>query len=141
VRKRIGFLLAVAVGAGVLGPGPARAQEGNAPDPCKDTERLGDASKCWAREAERADSEMKQVYLAARERLPRRMAENLKKAQKLWEDFRQAHVAVLMGESNPLTGGLDYAVCLSILRWRLARDRTEQLKRILKPDDESLCPL
>ena len=46
-----------------------------------------------------------------------------------------------MGYSNALTEGPDYAVCLCILRWRLARERTEELKRILKPDDESMCPL
>jgi uncharacterized protein YecT (DUF1311 family) len=104
--------------------------------------RLGDANKCWAREAERADSEMRQVYLTAVEKLPDRAAENLKKAQKLWLDFREAHVATLLGDPNPFAAyGPEYPMCLSILRWRLARDRTAALKRLLRPDDESVCPL
>jgi len=141
VRKRTGSVVGVAIVAVVLGGGLARAQDGDEPDPCKDTVRMGDVTKCWAREADHAESEMRQLYLAAIEKLPHRTAENLKKAQKLWEDFRDAHITVLMGYSNALTEGPDYAVCLCILRWRLARARTEELKRILKPDDESMCPL
>jgi uncharacterized protein YecT (DUF1311 family) len=141
VGNGTGFVVALAIGTLVLARGPARAQEMDEPDPCRDTVRLGDVNKCWAREAERAGSEMKQLYLTALEKLPHRQAENLKKAQKLWEEFRDAHIGVLMGDSNPLTNGPDYAVCLSILRWRLARERTAELKRILKPDDESMCPL
>ena len=141
MRNGTGLVVAIAIGALVLAPGAARAQEGDEPDPCKDTKTMGDTARCWAREAEHADSEMKQQYLTALEKLPHKTADNLKKAQKLWEDFREAHIAVLMGESNPLTSGPDYAVCLSILRWRLARERAEELKRILKPDDESMCPL
>jgi uncharacterized protein YecT (DUF1311 family) len=142
VRNRTGLVVALAVGTLVLGSGRARAQEPDEPDPCKDTVRLGDANRCWAREAERADSDMRQLYLTILEKLPRRTVDNLKKAQKLWEDFREAHVSVLMGESNPLrTYGPEYPMCVSILRWRLARGRTEELRRILKPDNESMCPL
>jgi uncharacterized protein YecT (DUF1311 family) len=141
VRNRIGLLVAVAIGALVLGRGAARAQEGDEPDPCKGTKTMGETAKCWGREADHADSDMKQTYLTLLEKLPHRSAENLKKAQKLWEDFRDAHVSVLMGGSNALSDGPDYAVCLCIIRWRLARERMEELKRILKPDDESMCPL
>jgi uncharacterized protein YecT (DUF1311 family) len=141
VRNAIGVVLAVAVVAIVLGRGLARAQDGDEPDPCKETRTMGDTARCWAREADHADSDMKQLYFTALEKLPHRTAESLKKAQKLWEDFRDAHITVLMGDSNALKGGPDYAVCLCILRWRLARERSEALKRILKPDDESMCPL
>lgn len=141
MRNRTGLVIAVAVGVVVLSRGPAQAQGVEEPEPCADTVRLGDAARCWAREAERADVEMKQVYLTAVEKLPHRAAENLKKAQKLWLDFREAHIATLLGDSTPLTAGPDYPLCLSILRWRLARDRTAELKRLLQPDDESVCPL
>ena len=141
VRKGIQLVVAVAIGTVVLGGGLSRAQEAEEPDPCQDAKTMGDTAKCWAREADPAESEMRQLYLAAVEKLPRRGAENLKKAQKLWEDFREAHIAVLMGDSNPLSDGPDYAVCLCILRWRLSRERSAELKRILKPDDESMCPL
>lgn len=141
MRNGTGVVAALAVGALVLTCGAARGQDGGEPDPCRDTKTNGDTAKCWAREAEHADSDMRQAYLTAVEKLPRRSAENLKRAQKLWEDFRDAHISVLMGDSSPLRDGPDYAVCLCILRWRLARERTEDLKRILKPDDQSLCPL
>jgi uncharacterized protein YecT (DUF1311 family) len=141
VGNGTGVVVALAIGTLVLARGPARAEEVDEPDPCRAAVRLGDVNRCWAREAERADSEMKQLFLTALEKLPHRTAENLKKAQKLWEDFRDAHIAVLMGDTKPLTDGPDYTVCLSILKWRLARDRTEELRRILEPDDESLCPL
>jgi uncharacterized protein YecT (DUF1311 family) len=141
VRNGSGLGVAIAVGAIMLARGAALAQDGDEPVPCKETRTMGDTARCWAREAEHADAEMRQLYLAAVEKLPHRTAENLKKAQKLWEDFRDAHISVLMGDSTPLSDGPDYAVCLSILRWRLARERTDELERILKPDDESMCPL
>jgi uncharacterized protein YecT (DUF1311 family) len=134
-------VVAVAVGAFVGGPGPLRAQGVDEPAPCAGTVSLGDANRCWAKEAERADADMRQVYLIAAEKLPRRSAENLKKAQKLWLDFRDAHTATLLGEADGPTPGPEYPLCLSILRWRLARDRTAELKRLLEPDDESMCPL
>ncbi len=141
MRKGIELAFAVVVGAVFLGGGLSRAQEGDEPDPCRDTKTMGDTARCWAKEADHAESEMRQTYLTAVEKLPHRTAENLKKAQKLWEDFRDAHISVLMGDSNVLADGPDYAVCLCILRRRLAQERTEELKRILKPDDESMCPL
>ena len=142
MRNRTGRVIAAVVGVVVVGLGPVRAQQVDEPEPCADTVRLGDANRCWAREAERADSEMKQVYLTALEKLPHRAAENLKKAQKLWQDFREAHIATLLGDPNPVaTYGPEYPMCLSILRWRLARDRTAELRRLLQPDDESVCPL
>ncbi len=141
MRHGSGLGVAIAIGALVLALGAARAQEGDEPDPCKDTKTMGDTARCWAKEADHAETEMRQTYLTAVEKLPHRTAENLKKAQKLWEDFREAHISVLMGGSTVLSDGPDYAVCLCILRRRLAQERTEELKRILKPDDESMCPL
>ena len=141
MRRAIVIVFAAGGAALVLGRGLAWAQVGAEPDPCKDTRTMGETARCWAREADHADSEMRQTYLTAVEKLPHRSAENLKKAQKLWEDFRDAHISVLMGNTTALSGGPEYAVCLCILRWRLARERTGELKRILKPDDESMCPL
>ncbi len=141
MRSGIGVVVAIVVGALAVGRGSAGAQDGGEPDPCQDTRTNADTAKCWAREADHADTDMRQAYLTAVEKLPHRSSENLKKAQKLWEAFREAHISVLMGDSNPLKDGPDYAVCLCILRWRLARERTEELKRILNPDAESMCPL
>jgi uncharacterized protein YecT (DUF1311 family) len=141
VGKGTGVVIAVTVAVFVIRAGPVRAQGIEEPTPCTDTVRLGDTNRCWAQEAERADVEMRQVYLTALEKLSRRAAENLKKAQKLWLEFRDAHTATVLGDENALANGLEYSLCLSILRWRLARERTAELKRLLQPDDESMCPL
>ena len=143
MRNGARVVIAVAIGAVVLGRGPVRAQGVEEPEPCANTVRLGDANKCWAREAERADSEMREAYLTAVEKLPHRAAENLKKAQKAWLEFREAHVATVFGDANPLgTYGPEYPMCVSIVRWHLAQDRTKELRRLLRPpDDDSVCPL
>lgn len=136
------MVLALAAGALELVVRPVAAQPAvEEPSPCAGTVTLGDTSRCWAREAERADVEMRQAYLAALEKLPKRAAGSLRRAQKLWLDFRDAHTSTVLGDENALTYGPEYSVCLSILRWRLARRRTEELKKLLQPDDESMCPL
>jgi uncharacterized protein YecT (DUF1311 family) len=140
--NRTAVAIAVAFGMAFLARGRADAQGLDEPAPCAGTVSLRDTIRCWAKEADRADSEMRQVYLTAVEKLPRRAAESLKKAQKLWLDFRDAHVTTLLAESDPVTTyGPEYPMCLAILRWRLARDRTAELRRLLRPDGESVCPL
>lgn len=135
-------VIAAAIAVAMLGHRPLRAQGVDEPEPCANIARQADANVCWAREAERADVEMRQAYLTALEKLPARAAESLKKAQKLWLEFRDAHVATLYGAPNPVaTYGPAYAMCLSIARWQLARDRTRALKRLLERDDDSVCPL
>jgi uncharacterized protein YecT (DUF1311 family) len=135
-------VIAVAIGVAMLGHRRLWAQQEDEPEPCAGAVRQADVNVCWAREAERADDEMKQVYLALLQKLPPRLAENLKKAQKLWLEFRDAHVATLYGGRNPLaTYGSEYAMCLSIARWELARDRTRELRRLLHPEEDRVCPL
>jgi uncharacterized protein YecT (DUF1311 family) len=135
-------VVAGAIGAVLLGHGPLRAQEVDEPEPCTSTVRLGQAQACWAREAEHADVEMRQAYLTALAGLPSRAADALKKAQKLWLEFRDAHVATLFGVPDPVaTYGPEYPMCLSIARWRLTRDRTRELKRLLRRDEDDVCPL
>jgi uncharacterized protein YecT (DUF1311 family) len=101
-----------------------------------------DLNSCWSREAERSETEMKQVYLTLLQRLPERAAEGLKEGQELWEKFREAHLKTLYGVERPTaTWGREYPMCLSISRTLLNRERTQQLRRILKPDEETICPL
>jgi len=142
VPKKSLVVASIAVCAVVLGQRPLCAQQQEEPDPCAGATVQSDANTCWAREAERADDEMKQAYLALLQKLPSRLAENLKKAQKLWLEFRDAHVATLYGAPHPLTTyGPEYAMCLSIVRWELARDRTRELRRLLRPEEGGVCPL
>jgi uncharacterized protein YecT (DUF1311 family) len=139
VKKTLvgGFTLAGVLLAGVLGAQPA-----SEPDPCAQVYGQGDLNSCWAREADRAEEEMSRLYLTARQTLPKRAAERLEKAQKLWLEFRDAHIATLYGVENPTARwGREYPMCLSISRTTLTRARIRELQRILEPDEDTVCPL
>jgi uncharacterized protein YecT (DUF1311 family) len=85
---------------------------------------------------------MNRLYLALRDRLPRRASRALEKAQELWLEYRDAHLQTLYGVESPTrTWGLDYPICLSMSRVTLTRARTRQLRKIAEPDEETLCPL
>jgi uncharacterized protein YecT (DUF1311 family) len=119
-----------------------RAQSGAEPDPCAHAFGQSDLGACWAREAERADDEMNQVYLALRKKLPKRGAKSLEKAQKLWKEFREAHLGTLYGVESPrATYGREYPICLSISSTTLTRARIRELRRLLEHDGETVCPL
>ncbi len=137
VAVRVGLVVAVLV----ITPAPVRAQPATEPDPCAHAYGR-DLTDCWTREVARSDAEMNRVYLALRKRLPSRASKGLEKAQKLWLKFREAHLRTQYGVESPMrTWGLDYPICLSISRVALNRSRTQELRRLLEPDDESLCPL
>ncbi len=121
---------------------PLGAQSELEPDPCAHVYGATDLGTCWAREADRAEEEMNRVYLAAHQGLPKRAAESLEKAQKLWVEFRDAHLGTLYGVESPRAKwGRDFPVCLSISRTTLTRERTRELRRLLEPDEDTICPL
>jgi len=144
-ETRIAFLAAGTIGVLLAGAGSLRSQEpdvADEPDPCAHGLRQSDVNVCWATEAERADTEMKEAYGALVAKLPHQAAESLRKAQKLWLEFREAHVATLYGAPNPFkVYGPAYPTCLSIARRQLTLARTKELKRLLQPDPDDLCPL
>jgi uncharacterized protein YecT (DUF1311 family) len=137
VAVGVGFFVAVLV----LGDAPAGAQSVEEPDPCGHAYGR-DLTDCWVREVERTEVEMNRVYRILRKRMPDRASKSLEKAQKLWLEFREAHLRTQYGVESPVrTWGLDYPICLSISRVALIRARTRELQRLLEPDDETLCPL
>ncbi len=128
----------VALGLLLLGATRLHAQDGE-PDPCASTVTHGALKLCWAREVERADQEMKQAYDAVLASLPRPRAGDLKKAQTLWVQFRDAHVRALYGERRHDT---DRFTCALIAQRQLTRGRTAELKRMLRDTgDDLFCPL
>ncbi len=139
--KRVG--LGVGLFAGVLlASTPAAAQAELEPDPCAHAYGPTDLGACWAREAERAEKEMNGVYRALRETLPGRAAKSLEKAQGLWLEFLEAHLATLYGVESPRARwGREFPICLSISRTALIRGRTRELQRLLEPDADTICPL
>jgi uncharacterized protein YecT (DUF1311 family) len=137
-------LMLMAVGLGTLPfwAAPARAQQPDEPDPCADAPGRLETSKCWTREAERADQEMREAYDALLLKLPRRAAGALKKAQKLWLDDREAHLLLLYAIANPANvHDWDDATCAAIARRELALQRTRVLKRLGERRPDEACPL
>ncbi len=118
------------------------AQEPGSPDPCASTERLGELNSCWAREVERANGDMRLAYDALLGKLPRNAADRLKKAQKLWLEFRDAHVAMLTAASESGgSHGPEVVLCMLIAKRELTRRRTEALQQLLHPRKDDACLL
>ena len=142
MRCRAMFAVAGAIGALLVGAGSARAQERDEPDPCADVAGRMAAVACWAREAERADLEMREAYAALLVKLPPHAADALKKAQRLWLESRDAHLALLFAIANPSnTHRWEDSLCGAIARRELARERTQALKRLQQPSRDEACPL
>lgn len=130
------------VGLIALGCTPVLAHSEEEPDACAHVFGQFALTNCWAREAERADAEMNHVYLALLQKLSERGAKSLERAQKLWLEFRKAHLGTLYGVDDPAAVyGRDYRVCFTISTVALTRVRTRELVRILEPDDDLVCPL
>ncbi len=128
----------VALGLLLLGAARLQAQDGE-PDPCASTVTHGELKTCWAREVSRAETEMKQAYAALRASLPPRQRDALERAQRLWLEFRDAHVKALYGEgwSDP-----DRFTCALIAQRQLMRARSAELARMLRDSGDDLaCPL
>jgi uncharacterized protein YecT (DUF1311 family) len=126
----------------LLAAASAGAQTELDPDPCAHAHGAIDVGACWAREAERAEDEMNGAYETARHQLPGRAAESLEKAQKLWREFLEAHLRTLYGVESPTSKwGRDFPICLSISRTTLIRARTREIRRLLEPDEDTICPL
>jgi uncharacterized protein YecT (DUF1311 family) len=124
--------------AGVVLP----AGGADTPEPCTGVVGHHELRACWTREVERASAEMDRTYAALLRKLPRHAAASLRKAQKLWLQFRDAHVATLYGVDDPAaTFGPDYPICIAISRYVMTRDRTKELRGLLDPDPATICPL
>jgi uncharacterized protein YecT (DUF1311 family) len=134
--------LAVVLWIGWPGAARAGAQEVQDPDPCADIAGASEQNQCWTKEAERADVEMKETLDALLAKLPPPAAAELKKAQKAWLEFRDAHLALLYAAANPKRiHRTEDLVCSQIARRELSRRRTRDLKRLLTPAADEACPL
>ncbi len=136
-----GIPLALVLCLGAIGAVPLRAQSADEPDPCADAVGGSEQNQCWVRQAEHADAEMKQALDALVAKLPSGAAGELKKAQKAWLDFREAHLAMLYTATNPKrVHSTDASICNTIARWQLARQRTREMRRLLTPAADEACP-
>ena len=126
-----------------LGARPAGTQVANEPDPCGDAASDGEQGACWNQEADKADLQMKEALDALLAKLPARGAAELKKAQKAWLEYREAHLTMLYTVDNPDgRRRVDGLTCAAIARRELALSRTRELKRLLKPPaDDEICRL
>jgi len=120
----------------------ARAQQRDEPDPCAQAVGRIENSACWTREAEHADQEMRQVYDKLLLALPRPTAEALRKAQKAWQESRDAHLALLFLMANPSNvHRWEASICAAIARRELAVGRARALRRLAEPREDDACPL
>jgi uncharacterized protein YecT (DUF1311 family) len=148
---RRGLAIAVITVAGVPGLGAAAtprpaavatAQPAEEPDPCADVAGRAEVSSCWAREAERAEAEMRVAYEALLRKLTGRAADALRKAQKAWVDAREAQLALHFAIANPEgRHNWDDSICDAIARRELTRQRTQVLKRLARPAADDACLL
>ena len=129
---------AMVLGLLLLGAARGRAQDPE-PDPCASTRTHGALKLCWAREVERAEQDMDRALSAVLDTLPRERLEHMKKAQKEWGLYRDAHLRALYGD---MRHDVELFTCTLIARRQLTRARTAQLERMLRDGgDESACPL
>ncbi len=133
------------VWCGALGllalPAGAAAQDAADLDPCANTVRLSDTQQCWAQQLEQANQEMQAAYEALLKELPAKAGDNLKKAQKLWLDFREAHVNMLSRTGDKTRYDAERFTCAIMAMRQMAKARTAELRRLLKRDSDELCPL
>jgi uncharacterized protein YecT (DUF1311 family) len=140
--RRLRAFAAATVAAVLCLATTARAQQPDEVDPCADVAGRIDTSACWAREAERAESELHEALDALLAKLPSRAAEALRKDQKLWLESRDAHLALLFAIANPENRHRwEDAICAAIAKRELTRARTRVLKRLGEPGRDEACPL
>jgi uncharacterized protein YecT (DUF1311 family) len=131
--RAAGLLLLPALGA------PLAAEDASEVDPCVSAQTDSEARSCWAAEAARADREMRQALERLVGRLPREAAERLRKAQRLWLDFRDAHLTALVAGRDRRDP--QRILCLLITKRQLARERTRQLEEMSQADAGSACTI
>ncbi len=141
---RTGWVTAVCVLVSLgLGAQRAGTQAVEEPDPCADAVGPGEQSGCWSGEADKADTQMKAALDALLAKLSPKGATELRKAQKAWMEYREAHLAMLYAiENADGTRRMDGLTCAAIARRQLAQGRTRELKRLLKPAEaDEVCRL
>lgn len=122
--------------------GAAHAQQLDDPDPCADAVGQVESGACWAREAERVELELRGAVEALAAKLPSRAADALRKDQKLWQESRDAHLALLYAIGNPGNRHRwEDSICAAIAKRELALARIVVLKRLGQPLRDQACPL
>ena len=150
------YRLAVAASAGILLAGatarsPRNAQvvsaagqpgvQGEDADPCASQT---DLMQCWSRQAEMADERMNAALAALQAKLGGDAAGELKRSQKAWQEYRNAHLAMLHAAGLEQRGKrtrIEILTCGAIARRQMAVERTREIKDLLEPQADDACPL
>jgi uncharacterized protein YecT (DUF1311 family) len=109
-----------------------------------------DQSKCWdtattqlqmnacaETDLKAADAEMNAVYQQLTTRTDLAFTKRLRAAQRAWLAFRDAHVEARFGAAAG--GGSVRPMCVAIELRDLTRERTKQLRVLLKPEEGDVC--
>lgn len=109
----------------LLAASGARAQTPPAPDPCPGAATQADLNDCAGRAWRTADAELNRVYGVLMDRVEGAAERRIRKAQRAWLAFRDAHCEV---EASAYAGGsiqpMIHAFCLA----ETTRHRTAQLR-------------
>ena len=134
-------LIAIFVAAGVALPGgvPGRTQKRSAADPCASASTQLEMNECAGREYKKADAEMNKVYKALMAKRDLEGQGALREAQRLWLQFRDAHLQAIYPSSDPRAYGSVHPMCVAIILAQLTAERTKHLKRMLEPKEGDVC--
>jgi uncharacterized protein YecT (DUF1311 family) len=98
-------------------------------------------NECAADDLKRTDADLNTTYrqvLSKYSNDPGRVA-RIKKAERAWMAFRDAEIDAVFPESDRKERGSVFSMCRSMRLTRLAEERIEALKAMLKHEDGDLC--
>ena len=92
---------------------------------CKDAVSTRDMEDCAASEYKKADTELNRVYQETLKKLQPKDAQLLRKAQRAWLTYRDAHCDA---QYQLYSGGSITPVILAQCRWTLTAQRAKEIK-------------
>ena len=95
------------------------------PDPCKDTSKMGqtELNACAGKELQNAELKLEKL-------LKQLGISKDDPAQRAWEAYRDAQLAVLYPQENISSYGSVYSMCIAILKKSLTEGRIRDLKAL-----------
>jgi uncharacterized protein YecT (DUF1311 family) len=121
----------------LLAAGPRPGSQEKAPD-CSNAVTQQEINRCAATDANNAEAEMNKVLEAftSRHKKDAVFVQRVREAQQAWLRYRDAQLsaqfATAPGESTQVHYGSMYSMCYSNAKAELTRQRTEQLKEMVK---------
>ena len=111
--------------------------------PCAKAQTQFEMNDCFCKQFQKANAELNSVYqkLLAANGGDLVFTEKLKTAQRAWIVFRDAQLAAIYPETNDpkVKYGSVFPMCYCAAQEELTTERTKQLNRMLKSNDNDAC--